>query len=102
METYLFLDFDGVLNTTSFAKLLRKEGIDHYDEFGAKKKKKTISNLKYIVDHTGCKIVLSSTWRNEGWIKMQAPPFHMSSSTMKTSSSIVSRNTWFRPMKTMD
>ena len=33
--TYLFLDFDGVLNTTSYAKLLRKEGIDHYDEFGA-------------------------------------------------------------------
>ena len=33
--TYLFIDFDGVLNTTSYAKLLRKEGIDHYDEFGA-------------------------------------------------------------------
>ena len=70
--TYLFLDFDGVLNTTSYAKLLRKEGIDHYDEFGAMFDPKTISNLKYIVDHTGCKIVLSSTWRNEGWIRMQA------------------------------
>lgn len=72
IETYLFLDFDGVLNTTSYAKLLRKEGIDHYDEFGAMFDPKTISNLKYIVDHTGCKIVLSSTWRNEGWIRMQA------------------------------
>ena len=70
--TYLFLDFDGVLNTTSYAKLLRKEGIDHYDEFGAMFDPKTISNLKYIVDHSGCKIVLSSTWRNEGWIRMQA------------------------------
>lgn len=72
IEKYLFLDFDGVLNTTSYAKLLRKEGIDHYDEFGAMFDPKTISNLKYIVDHTGCKIVLSSTWRNEGWIRMQA------------------------------
>ena len=59
--TYLFLDFDGVLNTTSFAKLLRKEGIDHYDEFGAMFDPKTISNLKYIVDHTGCKPPLGET-----------------------------------------
>ena len=66
IEKYLFLDFDGVLNTTKYAKLLRKEGIDHYDEFGAMFDPKTISNLK------GCKIVLSSTWRNEGWIRMQA------------------------------
>ncbi len=72
IATYLFLDFDGVLNTTNYAKLLRKEGIDHYDQFGAMFDPKTISNLKYIVDHSGCKIVLSSTWRNEGWIRMQA------------------------------
>lgn len=72
IETYLFLDFDGVLNTASYAKLLRNEGIDHYDEFGAMFDPKTISNLKYIVDHTNCKIVLSSTWRNEGWIRIQA------------------------------
>ena len=28
IETYLFLDFDGVLNTANYAKLLRKEGIE--------------------------------------------------------------------------
>lgn len=35
MCKYLFLDFDGVLNTASYAKRLRKEGIDPFDEFGA-------------------------------------------------------------------
>lgn len=35
MEKYLFLDFDGVLNTTDYAKRLKKEGIDPFDEFGA-------------------------------------------------------------------
>lgn len=27
MEKYLFLDFDGVLNTTGYAKRLKKEGL---------------------------------------------------------------------------
>ena len=72
MEKYLFLDFDGVLNTSNYAKLLRKEGIDHYDEFGAMFDPNTINNLKTIVDQTDCKIVLSSTWRNEGVMRMQA------------------------------
>ena len=72
MEKYLFLDFDGVLNTAKYAKILRKEGIDHYDEYGAMFDPHTINNLRSIVDQTGCKIVLSSTWRNEGLMRMQA------------------------------
>lgn len=72
MEKYLFLDFDGVLNTIGYAKRLRKEGIDPFDEFGAMFDPKTISNLKSIVEQTGCKIVLSSTWRNEGLMRMRA------------------------------
>lgn len=32
----------------------------------------TIANLKRIIDETGCKIVLSSTWRNEGFVQMKA------------------------------
>ena len=72
MEKYLFLDFDGVLNTASYAKRLRKEGIDPFDEFGAMFAPDTIRNLKSIVEQTGCKIVLSSTWRNEGLMRMRA------------------------------
>lgn len=72
MDKYLFLDFDGVLNTANYAKRLKRDGIDLYDEFGPMFDPKTITNLKRIVDETGCKIVLSSTWRNEGFMRMQA------------------------------
>ena len=71
MEKYLFLDFDGVLNTASYAKRLRKEGVDPFDEFGAMFTPDAINNLRSIVEQTGCKIVLSSTWRNEGMMRMQ-------------------------------
>ena len=72
MEKYLFLDFDGVLNMDRFAIRLRKEGIDPFDEFGAMFDPDTISNLRSIVEQTDCKIVLSSTWRNEGMMRMRA------------------------------
>lgn len=72
MNKYLFLDFDGVLNTANYAKRLKREGIDLYDEFGPMFDPATIANLKRIIDETGCKIVLSSTWRNEGFVEMKA------------------------------
>ena len=72
MDKYLFLDFDGVLNTANYAKRLKWEGIDLYDEFGPMFDPTAIANLKRIVDETGCKIVLSTTWRNEGFMRMEA------------------------------
>ena len=64
-EKYLFLDFDGVLNTSNFAKQMKRMGIDPFDEYGAMFDPNAIENLKHIVEHTGCKIVISSAWRNE-------------------------------------
>ena len=72
MDKYLFLDFDGVLNTARYAKLLKREGIDPFDEYGSMFDPIAINNLKTIVDQTNCKIVLSSSWRNEGMMQMQA------------------------------
>ena len=72
MEKYLFLDFDGVLNTSRYAKLLRNEGIDPFDEFGAMFDPETIVNLKSIIEQTNCKIVLSTSWRNEGLLRMRS------------------------------
>ena len=70
-EKYLFLDFDGVLNTGSYSKQMKREGIDPFDEYGALFDPEAIANLKYIVNQTGCKIVLSTTWRNEGIMRMR-------------------------------
>ena len=60
MEKYLFLDFDGVLNTGKYARQMKREGIDPFDEFGAMFDPEAIANLKHIVELTGCKIILSS------------------------------------------
>ena len=70
-EKYLFLDFDGVLNTGGYSKQMKREGIDPFDEYGAMFDPEAIANLKHIVDQTGCKIVLSTTWRNEGIMRMR-------------------------------
>ena len=71
-EKYLFLDFDGVLNTLRYAKMLRKDGIDPYDEFGTMFDHNTIANLNSIIEQTNCKIVLSTSWRNEGLLRMRS------------------------------
>jgi hypothetical protein len=52
----LFLDFDGVLNSTSWAIRTKQRGIWGIDP-------DTIPHLQRIVDETGCNIVVSSTWR---------------------------------------
>lgn len=71
IDKYLFLDFDGVLNTGRYAKLMAREGIDPFDEFGAIFDSEAVANLKHIVKQTDCKIVLSTTWRNEGIMRMR-------------------------------
>lgn len=71
MNRYLFLDFDGVLNTGNYARKMKREGIDPFDEFGAMFAPEAIANLKHIVELTGCKIILSTTWRNEGIMRMR-------------------------------
>lgn len=51
----IFLDIDGVLNTP---KLLKKFGFDFIDDI-------LVALVARIVNETGAKIVLSSTWRIE-------------------------------------
>lgn len=57
----IFLDVDGVLNSLSC-----KEKIDGYLFVEDEK----IALLKELIDHTGAKVVLSSTWRY-GWYAME-------------------------------
>lgn len=52
----IFLDIDGVLN-------VYPQG---YDEYGAIFHPHLVENLKLILDRTGAKIVVSSTWRRSG------------------------------------
>ena len=63
METkkIIFLDLDGVLNVYSH---------DH-DEFGSQFMPQFVNNLKRVIEETGAKIVISSTWRYGGLQRMK-------------------------------
>ena len=57
----IFLDIDGVLN-------LIPQG---HDEFGGIFHSHFVNNLKRVIDETGAKIVISSTWRHDGLQRMK-------------------------------
>lgn len=82
----IFLDLDGVLNTEIFvscywhicksAGYIKKEAKElrqflMRDEFGNLFDPMTIRCLKYIIEETGAKIIISSTWRASGLKVMQ-------------------------------
>ena len=55
----IFLDIDGVLNSTESMSKLSKQRKEHIDL----PDKKLIDNLNYILDKTNAKIIVSSCWR---------------------------------------
>ncbi len=57
----IFLDIDGVLNVIG----------QGHDEFGQLFHKHFEDNLRWIIDQTGAKIVISSSWRGSGLNEMQ-------------------------------
>jgi hypothetical protein len=72
----LFLDIDGVLNSYDNRDVLgnlwniNKENKSR-DQFGVLFDERCVRWLKYIIEETGCKIVISSTWRSRGLKTMQ-------------------------------
>lgn len=59
----IFLDIDGVLNVHMQ---------EPHDQYGAIFHPQFVENLKTVIDKTGAKIVISSSWRHDGLDKMQA------------------------------
>lgn len=57
----IFLDIDGVLNVIG----------QGYDEYGQLFHPHLVENLKYIIDQTGAKIMISSSWRSCGIVALQ-------------------------------
>ena len=57
----IFLDIDGVLNVIG----------QGHDEFGQIFHKHFEDNLRWVIDKTGAKIVISSSWRGSGLNEMQ-------------------------------
>jgi len=74
----IFLDIDGVLNPVHYMNAMYKlwkasfNEIKSHDEYGQLFFYHNCDALKKIVDETGAKIVISSTWRMGGESKMKA------------------------------
>ena len=71
MDKYILLDIDGVLTSELFTKRCKSEkcgknqyGLDWFDPFCRE-------DLRSIVDATGVKIVISSSWRDLGIEKLR-------------------------------
>ncbi len=60
----IFLDFDGVLSTDNYLDPLRATKSKTSDYWGRLFDPECISCLKRIVDETGARIVVTSSWRN--------------------------------------
>lgn len=66
ISKYLFLDFDGVLNTGYYQDLLRYEGKPCLDSYGALFDPDAVAQLKRIIDATGADIIIESSWKYLG------------------------------------
>ena len=60
----IFLDFDGVMDTARCELILRISGRPSIDAYGTIFDPECVWNLKQIIDKTGAKIVVSSSWKD--------------------------------------
>ena len=77
----IFLDFDGVMDNAKYDIYLNKHNLPEKDEFGVLFDPDCIAALAKIVEQTGAKIVISSSWKDfmtkeeidQMWQKRQLP-----------------------------
>ena len=63
MTKYLFLDFDGVLNTTQHQAQCNVLGFPDSDKYGLLFSPSAVRSLQNLIDETGAEIVIISSWR---------------------------------------
>ncbi len=66
MEKIIFLDIDGVLNSEEWMvrRFKETEGQEIHEQYPYYEfDKKLVGDLNYIIENTGAKVVVSSTWR---------------------------------------
>lgn len=63
MKRFIFLDFDGVMNTYHYCNQLYLEGLPEGDKFGVLFDPECVRNLGEIIERTGAEIVISSSWK---------------------------------------
>lgn len=71
IDKIIFLDFDGVLNTEHYQRLLSYQRKAGRDEYGAFFDPEAVLQLRRIVDATNADIVVESSWKFYGLEAMQ-------------------------------
>lgn len=66
MKKIIFLDFDGVMNTEFYQKVLNQQCENWQDEYGALFDPNAVKQLKRIIDATDADIVVESSWKYLG------------------------------------
>ena len=71
----IFLDIDGVINSHdniwARTALWKDLGVPSRDKYGQLFDERCVRLLEWIISKTGCKIVISSTWRKSGLLTME-------------------------------
>lgn len=82
VNRYIFLDIDGVLNTSRSYLTRTAAGEPWRDDYGPFFDEESVSNLRLIVDATEADIVIISTWKYKGidamhtlWTLREMPGF---------------------------
>ena len=82
MKRYIFLDFDGVLNTSRSYRKFVSLGEPWRDDYGPFFDPESVENLRCIIDATHADIVITSTWKYKGldamhtlWTLREMPGF---------------------------
>lgn len=80
MDRYVFLDFDGVINTRRHKMALYNNRQPLRDEYGPFFDPEAVENLREIVTTTNAGIIVTSTWRYKGidamhelWVRRKMP-----------------------------
>ena len=71
MERFIFLDFDGVLNTGRYQRELQTRGEMGRDAFGPLFDPQAIDALRMLLDRSGAQLIITSSWRTEGLAAMR-------------------------------
>ena len=71
MERFIFLDFDGVLNTGCYQRELQTRGEMGRDAFGPLFDPQAIDALRMLLDRSGAQLIITSSWRTEGLAAMR-------------------------------
>lgn len=72
MKKYIFIDFDGVLNTERYHAAVLNAGRMLYDAYGPIFDPEAVENLRTVVDTAGAECVISSSWKLDGPKRMSA------------------------------